>query len=155
MFLYNYTGLGLIALAMVFLLAEVFLPTSGVLAIGGIVAFAVGAALLVDTDVRAYGISWPLIFAFAGVSLLFVLLASGMALRARQRPVVTGQEQLAGASGEVLADFTGEGWATVLGETWRVRSATPLTQGQQVRVTHVDGLTLDVELQSTQSTRST
>ena len=31
--------------------------------------------------------------------------------------------------------FTGEGWATAHGESWRVRSAVPLEQGQLVRVT--------------------
>jgi len=155
MFLYSYTGLGLVAIAMVFLVAEVFAPTSGALAFGGIVAFVVGALFLVDIDIRVYGISWPLILTLAGVGLLYALLAVGMAMKARRRPVVTGQEQLAGASGEVLANFTGEGWATVLGETWRVRSAAPLTQGQRIRVTHVDGLTLDVELQSNQPIRST
>jgi len=154
MFPYSNTGLGLIAIAMVFLVAEVFVPTSGALALGGIVAFVVGALFLIDTDIRAYGISWPLILTLVGVGVLYVLLAVGMAVRARQRPVVTGREQLAAASGEVLGDFTGEGWATVHGETWRVRSAAPLKQGQRIRVTHVDGLTLDVELQSIQPTRS-
>jgi|SRR5665213_3620213 len=155
MFPYSYTGLGLIALAMGFLVAEIFMPASGALALGGIVAFVVGALFLINTDIRVYGISWPLILALAVISLLYVVLAVGMAARARRRPVVTGQEQLAGAAGEVLADFTGEGWATVLGETWRVRNAAPLKQGQRIRVTHVDGLTLDVELQSIQPIRST
>ena len=56
--------------------------------------------------------------------------------------------------GEVLADFTGEGWATVHGETWHVRSAMPLAQGQQVRVIRIDGLTLDVEPQTIEPKRS-
>jgi membrane-bound serine protease (ClpP class) len=68
-----------------------------------------------------------------------------MAVKARRQPVVSGAEALASGSGEVLADFTGEGWATIHGETWRVRSAVPLAQGQPVRVTRIEGLTLDVE----------
>jgi membrane-bound serine protease (ClpP class) len=155
MLLHSYLGLWLIALAMAFIVAEVFAPTSGMLAAGGIVAFVLGTLFLVDTDIRIYGISWPLVLTIAGISLLFALLAVAMAVKARRRPVVTGQEQMVGAPGEVLADFSGEGWATVHGETWRVRSTAPLTQGQRIRVTHVDGLTLDVELQSTQPTRST
>ena len=155
MFAYSYAGFSLIALAMIFLVAEVFAPTAGVLAAGGVIAFVAGATFLIGTDVQIYGISWPLILAFAVVGLLFALLAAHMAVRARRRPVVTGQEQLVGAIGDVLADFAGEGWATVLGETWRVRSALPLIKGQQVRVTRVDGLTLDVEPQSKQTTRST
>ena len=111
--------------------------------------------LLIDTDIPGYGISLPLILTIAGVSALFVLLVVGMAVKARRRPVVTGQEALAGGSGEVLADFTGEGWATVHGETWRVRSAMPLPQGQHVRVTGIDGLTLNVVPQSIKPEGST
>jgi membrane-bound serine protease (ClpP class) len=55
----------------------------------------------------------------------------------------------------VLADFSGEGWARVHGETWRVRSAVPLTRGQRVRVTGIDGLTLDVEPQPDETNAGT
>ena len=152
---YSFTGLALVALGIAFLVAEVFVPTSGALAVGGTIAFVIGAVILIDTDIPGYGISLPLIFAIAGVSAVFVLLVMGMAVKARRRPVVSGREKLAGDSGEVLADFSGEGWATVHGETWRVRSALPLAQGQQVRVTRIDGLTLDVEPTSIEPQRST
>ena len=49
-----------------------------------------------------------------------------------------------GASGEVIEFGSGEGWATVEGERWQVRAAQPLRVGQRVRVTRVDGLTLEV-----------
>lgn len=152
---FNLAGLGLIALGMAFLVAEVFVPTSGALAVGGVVAFVIGAMILVDTDVPGYGVSLPLIFTIAGTSALFVLVVVTMAVKARRRPVVSGPEQLAGGPGEVLADFSGEGWATVHGETWRVRSAVPLARGQRVRVTRLDGLTLDVEPQSLEPKGST
>jgi membrane-bound serine protease (ClpP class) len=148
---YSFAGLGLIALGMIFLVAEVFVPTSGALAVGGIIAFVIGAVILVDTDIPGYGVSLPLIVAIASVSAVFVVLVVGMAVRARRRSVVNGPEALVGGGGEVLADFADEGWATVHGETWRVRSVTPLAQGQRVRVTRVDGLTLDVEPQSINS----
>jgi membrane-bound serine protease (ClpP class) len=152
---FSYAGLGLIALGMAFLAAEIFVPTSGALAVGGIVGIVAGAVMLVDTDTPGYGVSLPLVFAIAGASALFVFLGVGMAVKARRRPVVTGREELAGDSGEVLADFSGEGWARVHGETWRVRSAQPLAQGQRVRVTRVDGLTLDVVPQAIEPQRST
>ena len=151
---FSYAGLGLIALGIAFLVAEIFVPTSGALAIGGLVGIVAGAVMLIDTDVPGYGISLPLVFTIAAASALFVLLVMGMAVKARRRPVVSGREKLASDSGEVLADFTGEGWATVHGETWRVRSQLPLAQGQQVRVTRIDGLTLDVEPQSIEPKRN-
>ena len=45
-----------------------------------------------------------------------------------------------------LEDFEREGWARVQGETWRVRSAVPVRQGQSLRVTAMQGLTLTVEV---------
>ena len=56
----SYTGLGLIALGVAFLVAEAFVPTSGALGIGGILAFVIGAVILIDTDVPGYGIPLPL-----------------------------------------------------------------------------------------------
>jgi len=146
----SYTGLALIVLGMAFLVAEVFVPMSGALGVGGVLAFVIGAVILVDTDVPGYGIPAPLIMTLAVISVLFVFIVVRMGVRARDRPVVSGQETLLGGSGEVLADFTGEGWATIHGEIWQVRSAVPLTRGQPVRVTGIDGLTLDVEPQSTE-----
>jgi membrane-bound serine protease (ClpP class) len=146
----NYTGLALIVLGMAFLVAEVFVPASGALGVGGVIAFVIGAVILVDTDVPGYGIPTPLIIALAVISALFVLLVVRMGWQARGRPVVSGGETLVGDAGEVLADFTGDGWARVRGEIWKVRSAKPLAEGARVRVTGIEGLTLNVEPQPTE-----
>lgn len=140
----NYAGLALILLGIVFLVAEVFVPSYGTLSIGGIAAFVLGAVLLIDTDLPGFGISIGLIAALAGVTALFVLGVSGVALKARNRPVVTGREQLIGSVGVVLDEVTTEGWARVHSERWRVRSAVPLASGQRVRVTACNGLELTV-----------
>ena len=49
-----------------------------------------------------------------------------------------------GLRGEMLGDLREEGWATVRGETWRVRSASPMARGTPVVVTARNGLVLDV-----------
>ena len=146
----SYTGLGLIVLGVAFLLAELFVPASGALGVGGVLAFVIGAVILVDTDVSGYGIPMPLIIALALVSALFVFVVVRVGVQARYRRVVSGRELLLGGLGEVLQDFTGEGWARVHGEVWRVRSAAPLQHGQTVRVTRIEGLTLDVVPQSSE-----
>jgi membrane-bound serine protease (ClpP class) len=140
----NYAGLALILLGMAFLIAEVFVPSYGTLSIGGIAAFVLGAVLLIDTDVPGFGISIGLIAALAGVTALFALAVSGVALKARRRPVITGREELIGSVGVVLDNATTEGWARVRSERWRVRSAVPLAEGQRVRVTACNGLVLTV-----------
>jgi membrane-bound serine protease (ClpP class) len=148
----NYVGLGLIFLGLAFLIAEAFLPTFGSLGFGGIVAFAIGALMLIDTEVPGYGIPLPMIAGVTLFSVLFVFTVSSVALRARRRPVVTGSEAMIGSPGVVLDEglmpYDGVGvcvgWARVHGERWRVESVEPLAAGHTVRVAARRGLTLTV-----------
>ena len=130
------------------LLVGAIAPQVGALGVGGVLAFAIGAVILVDPDAIGYGIPIPLIATLASISALFVFVVVRMAVQARRRPVVIGQLTLLDSPGEVLADFVDEGWAKIRGEIWRVRCARPLSTGQQVRVTGIDGAALDVEPQS-------
>ena len=142
----NYAGLGLIILGLAFMIAEVFIPSFGVVGIGGVVAFMIGSVMLIDTDIPGYGVSWSMIVPVGIASALFIFFVGGMAVKARRRPVVSGREELIGSSGEVLEDFDGkDGLARVHGETWRARCKQPLAKGQRVRVISMDGLILDVE----------
>ncbi|MGZ5102193.1 MAG: NfeD family protein [Usitatibacter sp.] len=140
----NYAGLVLIVLGIGFMVAEGFLPAYGSLGIGGLIAFVVGSVILIDTNVPGYGIPYALIGGLAAASAVFLLVVTGVVVRARKRPVVSGREELVGFGGEVIADFEGEGWAHVHGEMWRVRSASPLKAGERIRVAAIDGLVLDV-----------
>jgi membrane-bound serine protease (ClpP class) len=151
----NYAGLGLVLLGLACLVAEAFLPTFGVLGFGGIVAFAIGALMLIDTNSPGYGIPLPLIAGLALGGAAFVGTVSSVALRARRRPVVTGAEAIVGSVGEVIDDGlqpdrragsaqSATGWARVLGERWQVACDSPLAAGRQVRVTGRSGLKLTV-----------
>jgi membrane-bound serine protease (ClpP class) len=143
----NYAGLVLILLGIAFMIGEAFMPSFGVLGIGGVVAFVFGSVMLIDTDIPGYGISWAVIVPIAFASAVFIFLVAGMALKARKRPVVSGHEELINTIGEVLDEPGGnEGWARLHGETWRIKSNHPLRRGQRVRVVRRDGLILEVEL---------
>lgn len=141
----SYAGLALILLGMAFMVAEAFVPSFGVLGLGGIVAFIVGSVMLLDTDLPGYGMPWGVVLPAAAVSAGFLILVVGMALKSRRRPVTTGQEEMIGALGRVEADFSGEGWVHVHGENWRAVCPTPLAKGARVRVTGLEGLVLRVE----------
>ena len=140
----NYAGLALILLGITFFVAEAFVPSYGSLGVGGLIAFAIGAVMLIDTDVPGFGIPLALIAALAIVTGAFVFVIAAVALRARRRPVVTGSEELIGSAGEMLDDAETEGWARIHSESWRVQSVLPLKRGQQVRVTARNGLVLTV-----------
>jgi membrane-bound serine protease (ClpP class) len=139
----NYAGLALLLLGIAFMAAELWVATHGALAIGGLVAFVIGSIMLLDTDVPQFEIPYTLIAGVTLGSAAFVFLVVGMLMRNRTRPVVAGREYLVGAVGEALEDISGEGWARVQGERWRVRSDAPLRAGERLRVTAVHGLVLE------------
>jgi membrane-bound serine protease (ClpP class) len=129
---------------MALLAAELLSPSFGVLGVGGIVAFIAGGLLLFDRDIPGFGVPLALLLGLAASSALVVLLGGGMALKARARPVVSGREDMIGARGKVLAVAGETTWAEVHGERWKVQCAQVLHSGQAVRVTAMDGLTLQV-----------
>lgn len=143
----SYAGLALIGLGIALMIAEGFVPSFGSLGIGGVIAFAIGAVILIDTEVPGFGIPLSLVAFLAVLSVAFMVLVGHLALKARRRPVVTGREALVGSMGEVLEVSAAGAWARVHGELWQVASREPLAPGAHVRVTGVDGLTLNVKPQ--------
>ena len=141
----NYAALGLIVLGVGLLVAELFVPTFGVLGVGGIAAILTGGLLLYDSDSPGFGVPLPLVLGLALASAAVVLAGGALALKARRKPVVSGREDLLGASGEVLEVSDGQAWAQVFGERWKVDSAQPLAPGQKIRVLGLRGLTLQVQ----------
>ncbi|MBF8160067.1 nodulation protein NfeD [Pseudomonas mendocina] len=143
----NYAGVALILLGIAFITAEAFLPSFGVLGIGGVVAFVFGGLILIDTDVPGFGIPLALIITLALVSAALILAIVGMALRARRRQQVAGDSGLVGslvAIAAVREDDPRAGWVALQGERWQVQGAAPLQPGQQVRVTAREGVHLQV-----------
>jgi len=141
----NYAGLALIAVGVAFMVGEALLPSFGALGIGGLLAFIIGSVMLLETEAPGYGISYSVIAAFSAMSALFFIFVIGLAIKARQRPVVSGREELVGSVGTVLEDFDRRGFIRVHGEVWTAVSDRPLRKDQRVRVVKLDGLTLHVE----------
>jgi membrane-bound serine protease (ClpP class) len=125
--------------------AEAFLPSFGILGIGGVAAFVIGSVMLMDTDVPGFTIAWQLVgtIALAAGGVLMAVLT--LLARSRRRAVVAGPEQMINDSGPVLHWAGHEGTVRIHGEIWRARAEASLSPGQQVRVVRIDGLTLDVE----------
>src|SRR5262245_28294450 len=143
----NYAGLALLLFGIGLMVAEAFTPSFGVLGLGGIVAFALGAVFLFDPDQSDIPIrvSWQVVAGLTGLSAIIFAGVLGLAMRARRRPVRTGSEDLMGSTGEVLSWTGDEGSVRVHGEVWAARSGHGLARGQQVRVKSRTGLTLTVE----------
>jgi len=141
----NYAGLALIALGVILIVAESFVPAFGTLGLGGIVAFVIGSVLLLDREVPGFSIAWQLIAAMGLAGALVLLAIVSFAVRARRRPVVSGVEGLTRETAEAVEDFERHGLVRVHGELWSAVSSAPVRAGQLLRVRSVDGLVIQVE----------
>ncbi len=141
----NYAGMGLILLGVALMVAEAYQPSFGVLGLGGITSFVIGSIILMDTDAPGFGIDISVIAIFAITSALVFIVAIGMAIKARRRPIVSGEEELVGGIATVIDDFEHEGRVHIHSENWNAVSSIPLNKGQQVVVTNMKGLVLEVE----------
>jgi membrane-bound serine protease (ClpP class) len=141
----NYAGLALIALGVILIVAESFVPSFGALGLGGIIAFVIGSVMLLDREVPGFSIAWQLIGAMGLAGSLVLLAIVSFAIRARRRPVVSGVEGLTREFAEAVESFDRKGLVSVHGERWKAVSTEPVAAGQRLRIRKVDGLTVEVE----------
>lgn len=141
----NYAGLALMLLGLILMAAEFFVPSFGALGIGGIAAFVFGSVILIDTDVPGFEVASSAIAGIAFAGSLLIIATIGLAMRARNRQVVSGAEEMPGLLAEALEDFENEGQVWVHGERWRARAEVPVHKGETLTVTRIDGLLLYVE----------
>lgn len=141
----DYAGLALLVLGIGLMVAEAFAPSFGILGIGGIVAFVLGAMILFDTGAApGFDLYWPIVGGLAVASLGFTLLVGRLALKSRRGRIVSGRESMLGRT-VVVADWAGgRGHVVVDGERWNAVASTPLAAGRRARIVGIDGLTLSV-----------
>ncbi len=141
----NYAGVALVIVGIGLMLAEIHIGAFGTLGVGGIAAFVIGALLMFPERGTGFTLSWGVVIGAALGSAALILLALATLLRARKRPVVTGDEALIGAEGEAVSWDGDEGRVRVQGEIWRARADAPLAAGKRIKVLKRDGLILCVE----------
>ena len=141
----NYAGVALILLGIALMIGEAYQPSFGILGMGGLVAFVIGSVIMMDTEAPGFGIDLSIILTFAISSAVVFILLVGMAIKSRRRPVVSGSEQLLGATGIAMDDFDNTGMVFVHSESWQAKTALPVHKDQHIRVISLDGLTLNVE----------
>jgi membrane-bound serine protease (ClpP class) len=144
----NYAGLALIIFAIILFVLEIKITSYGVLGIGGTIALVLGSMMLIRTESAPefLSISWGVIIATAVITALFFFFLITMAVKGQKAKPVTGIEGIIGEIGETLNPLQPSGLIRVHGELWNARSvAGAINQGQKVRVTAVQDLTLFVE----------
>jgi membrane-bound serine protease (ClpP class) len=140
----NYAGLGLMLVGITLLTVEAFNPTV-VLGLGGIIAFVLGAMMLLNVEAPGFRLSWPVIGSTAAIFTSLVLVVLGALRRARKGPVRVGAQAMRGLSAEVLDWSESEGHVFAQGERWQARGAETFKPGELVEVANIIDLTLVVQ----------
>ena len=155
----NVAGLILIGLAVLLFVLELTVTSHGLLAVGGLVCFVLGASTLYtapgsptapDVTVAA-----PLVVLTAVATAAFMVVALFTIVRVRRRSLAYAHAYGAGGSSTVPAGSEGIvrtslaplGVVYAAGEEWTARSSSgdEIPPGQEIRVVGQDGLTLIVE----------
>src|SRR5947207_620150 len=141
----NYAGAALVLLGIGLMVAEAHIGSFGIIGVGGIAAFVIGAIMMFPSGAPGFALSLSVVAAATAMTAALFLLVLTMLLRSRRRPVVTGKEGLLGLEGEAVTWDGEEGRVRVHGEIWRARAQRPLQPGARVKVVNRDGLVLVVE----------
>lgn len=130
------------------LLAELLLPTGGILAVLGVLGLTAAGVVAFGSDSNVAD--------YAGGGLIALGLISGVSFYFVSRKVIaahrndevrTGTEEMVGSMAEARTSIDPDGRVWLGGTLWSARlaeGATPIRQGDKVRVEAVDGLTLMV-----------
>lgn len=150
----NWAGVALIVLALGLLIAELNIEGFGVLGIGSLVAFVLGALILF----RPFRPVSPVLpnlsvnpYVIAGVGLLmgsFMFFVLTQLLKARTAPIATGAEHFVGSVAKVYTALNPRGKIWFEGTTWNselLDGQGEVPAGKMVRIKRVKGLTLYVE----------
>ena len=141
----NYAGLALILVGAILIVAEVFVPSFGVLGIGGIIAIVFGSIMMFDSGIPGFGISITFVVGMALISGSFLFWLVSFLIKLRRRGPVSGQESVIDGIGVAVESFTGSGHVWLDSESWAASSSVKIEKNQQVKVLAMNGLVLDVE----------
>jgi len=140
----NYAGVLLILLSLILFIAEIKVISHGLLTVGGVIAFVLGATMLFDTPEPFFRVSWSVIIPAALLTAGFFVFALGKAYQTWKSKPTTGREGLVGERGVVRRRIDPRGQVLVRGELWSARADEPIEAGEPVEVVEAEGLTLRV-----------
>jgi len=148
----NYAGLLLILLGIALLIGEAFVPSFGVLGVGGGISLALGSLLLFDTEGSDLAVDRSIIFTAVATLSAFMVVVGYLVVKAQRRKPTLGLVGLVGEIGEVRVKLNPTGKVFVHGEHWNAQGEDEIAVGEKVRVVGFEGMCLKVKrLAETQS----
>ncbi len=130
------------------LIAELLLPTGGLLALVGTAGIVAGGIVALGSNSDNADIVGPALITLGILSGITFYVVTRKVIEAhRDQPVRTGTEELIGTSAQARSTIDPEGQAWAQGTIWGARLANgspPVRAGDRVTIEAVDGLTLVV-----------
>jgi len=146
---FDWAGVALILFAFMLFALEVYVPSHGILGIGGAVSLVLGGLLLTSDNPPGFQVSRWLVFSLASALALVVAFIVANVVRIRHFPAQVGVETLIGRQGVARSDLDPTGYVFVNGEYWSAEGEGERVQeGDRVIITAIKGLKLKVRKQS-------
>jgi membrane-bound serine protease (ClpP class) len=142
----NVAGVALVFLAIALFVIDVFTPTHGVLTMGGVVSFFLGALMLFNRAGPGFTLSLAWIIPATVLTAAFFIFVVSKGIRAQFKPVRAGTETMIGKRAKAISRIDSQGGQLFIeGERWNAVSEIPVDAEQSVEVTGINGLTLNVK----------
>jgi membrane-bound serine protease (ClpP class) len=141
-----WVGLGLMVLAFALFIADLFVPSLGMLTIGGLVSFVIGSNILIaEGSPRDLQVPQPIVYTMTACLAVAAALLGMAVVRVQFRRTQTGKAGMIGQVGVARTRLAPDGMVLVFGEIWSATSPEAVIEaGEHVAVTAVNGLSLDV-----------
>lgn len=137
----SWSGVLLIILAFGFFIAEIFIPSFGLLTVAGLVALVTGSIMLFTESGPMTALNWGVIAGVVVAVASFMIFVARAVIKAQRQKSVTGAEGLIGTVGETITPLEPRGEILLEGERWRAESLEgPIPPGERVRVARREGL---------------
>ncbi len=144
---FSSVGILLILFGLALLILEVKVTSYGLLGAGGVASLFLGSLLLMDSPLPEFQLGLrlivPVTFSIAAILIFLVQLA----VKAQRSQPVTGEAGMLGETGRAMTDLGPGllGRVATRGEIWTARALEPISAGEMVRVSGVQGLQITVE----------
>lgn len=142
----NFAGIALIVLAIIMFIAEINVPSFGLLTAGGVISMLLGSVLLFRNQELYEQVSLSIILPVTLLFTVFFVSVLYMVIKIHRKSSVSGRQGIIGEKAIVYSwDAEGKGKVFCHGEYWNAKGPAGLAPGDHVEVVEMNGLELTVK----------
>ncbi|MEA2102346.1 MAG: nodulation protein NfeD [Thermodesulfobacteriota bacterium] len=142
----NMAGIALIILAIILFIAEIKVPSFGLLSVGGVISMLLGSLMLFNTPGLYMSISMGIIIPVTLFFCAFFVICVYLVTKAYRGRVITGATGLCGERA-IVSTWSADGTGKVFchGEYWNAKGPADIKEGEKVEVVELDHMELIIK----------